>query len=150
MKKEDVYKKVDSMVKRLEKTAGEYGEGCFPMKKEVSFSDWKGQRLYIKLVLTDRFGTRRKYECGYIDLSTGKYSSKCKSRYGALSLFHPNYDLLKFDFRMTPPPDEVVNEWKRKMMKWGTEEEEDNAKKEGRKPRKVIDFVDGKFEYGEE
>lgn len=136
MKKEDVYKKVDSMVTRLEKIAGEYGEGCFPMKKVISFSDWKGRRLYIKVDLTDACDERRRYECGYIDLSTGKYSSKG----AALSLVRPNYELLKFDFSMLPPPDDEVKEMKEKIIRLCIYEEEELAKKEGRKPRKIIDF----------
>ena len=74
MKKEDVYKKVDAMLKRFKKEAGE-SANRFPMKSEVSFKEWKGKRLYIKVDLTDACDEHHRYECGYIDLSTGKYSS---------------------------------------------------------------------------
>lgn len=97
MKKEDVYKKVDAMLKRFKKEAGE-SANRFPMKSEVSFKEWKGKRLYIKVDLTDACDEHHRYECGYIDLSTGKYSSKGAT----LSLVRPNYELLKFDFSMLP------------------------------------------------
>lgn len=135
MKKEDVYKKVDAMLKRFKKEAGE-SANRFPMKSEVSFKEWKGKRLYIKVDLTDACDEHRRYECGYIDLSTEKYSSKGAT----LSLVRPNYELLKLDFSMLPPPDDEVNEMREKLIRLCICEEEELAKKEGRKPRKVIDF----------
>ena len=150
MKKEDVYKKVDSMLKRLEKESGERGDGHFPMKKDISFTDWKGKRLYIKLDLTDRFGTHRKYECGYIDMETGKYSSKVKPSYyyGVLSLTRPNYDKLKNDFMPLMSDDERQDIIKKMLMCY-QEEENMAANKESRKPRKAV-YIDGKFIYKEE
>lgn len=150
MEKKDIYKKVDTLINRLKKEAGKYGEECFPMKAEVSFKEWKGKRWYISLDLTDRCGTHRKYECGYIEISTGKYSSKCKASYsGTLSLVRPDYELLKFDFNFLPPPQDFVRKEKEKIMLLCEEEEQALAKKEGRHPRRVVDFVDGKAVYEE-
>lgn len=150
MKKEDVYKKIDNILKNFEKNVGSSAKDHFPMKEEISFSDWKGKRLYIKLDLTDRFGTHRKYECGYIDLETGRYSSKVKPSYysGILSLTRPNYDKLKNDF-MPPMPDEEKRDIISKMLMWYQEDEDRAANKEGRKPRKAV-YADGKFMYKEE
>jgi hypothetical protein len=116
------------------------------MKQEIHFNDWKGKRLYIKLDIIDKAGTHRRYACGYIDMNTGKYSSKCHPSYyyGLLSLARPDYDRLKNDFM--PPMSERE---KQKLEAWAQEEEDLLAKKEGRKPRKAI-YVDGEFIYKEE
>lgn len=60
------------------------------MEKEITFFDRDG-RSYIKVKITDRFGNRNWYNCGYI--AEGKYSSKCKfgDYYRVMSLFRPNY-----------------------------------------------------------
>jgi hypothetical protein len=146
MKKEDVSKKVDLMLGKLEKQVGKYGEGHFPMEKEITFFDRDG-RSYIKVKITDRFGNRNWYNCGYI--AEGKYSSKCKfgDYYRVMSLFRPNYERLVMDFGLVPLDEEDRIKVEHEAMLYQQVQEIKAAEKEGRKPRKVVNYVNGEFVY---
>ena len=148
MRKEDIDKKVDSMLGRLEKQVGKYGEGHFPMKKEISFFDKDG-RSYIKVKITDRFGNRNWYNCGYIDEKTGKYSSNCKfgGYYQVMSLYKPNYERLVMNFGLVPLDEEDRIKVEHEAMLYQQVQEIKAAEKEGRKPRKVVNYVKGEFVY---
>lgn len=147
MKKEDVYKRVDSILSKLEKKAGKYGKGHFPMKKEILFNEKEG-KMYIKVILTDRFGYKKWYNCGYIDMETGRYSSKCKysSYYNTKSLFRPEYDTLIQYFGLVPLAKEDRLKAEHEAVIYQQCCEIKAAEKEGRQPRRVA-YVNGDFVY---
>lgn len=147
MKKEDVYKRVDSILAKLEKKAGEYGKGHFPMEREILFNEKEG-KMYIEVIITDQFGYKGWYNCGYINTETGRYSTKCKysSYYHTKSLFRPEYDTLIQHFGLVPLDDEDRLKAEHEAVVYQQCREIIAAEKEGRQPRRVT-YVDGEFVY---
>lgn len=93
MKERDITKKLDSLVKKVREAATDAKDLFISMR--YSTNTWNAHglsRLYITVTVSDFCGAnRRHYAAGYIDLATGKYSSKVSPRekYPSISLVRP-------------------------------------------------------------
>lgn len=93
MKERDITKKLDSLVIKVREAATDAKDLFISMG--YSTNTWSAHglsRLYITVTVSDFCGAnRRHYAAGYIDLKTGKYSSKVSPRekYPSISLARP-------------------------------------------------------------
>lgn len=154
MKKEDIQKKLDVLAKKVREAAADTKDLFVNM--EYSANVWNAHglsRLYITVTVSGFGGAnRRHYAAGYIDLVSGKYSSKVSPRekYSSISLSRPTekqIDMIVEGLGRTPkrakPDPELEHEWNVKCKVIEMQQDEDKAaKKEKREAREVIHYLD--------
>lgn len=151
MEERDIQKKLDSLAKKV-REATENTKDLF-VNMEYSTNAWSAHglsRLYITITVSG-FGStnRRRYAAGYIDLTTGKYSSKV-SQYPSISLSRPTereIDMIVEGLGRTPkrakPDPELEREWNVKWKVIEMQQDEDKAaEKEKREAREAIHYLD--------
>lgn len=151
MEERDIQKKLDSLAKKV-REATENTKDLF-VDMEYSTNVWNNHglsRLYITVTVSGFGGmNRRHYAAGYIDITTGKYSSKV-SQYPSISLSRPTekqIDMIveglgRAPKRAKPDPKiehEVDVKWKVIEMQ---QEEDKAAEKEKREAREAIHYLD--------
>lgn len=154
MEERDIQKKLDRLAKKV-REATENTKDLF-VDMEYSTNVWNNHglsRMYITVTVSG-FGTmcRRHYAAGYIDLTTGKYSSKVSPRekYPSISLSRPTekqIDMIveglgRAPKRAKPDPKiehETAINWKIIEMQ---QDEEKAAGREKREAREVVHYLD--------
>lgn len=154
MKEQDITKKLDSLAKRVREEATDAKDLFISMRYSTNTWNTHGlSRLYITVTVSDFCGSnRRHYAAGYIDLATGKYSSKVSPRekYPSISLVRPTdkqIDMIVEGLGRTPKrakmdpkiEHEVDVKWKVIEMQ---QEEDKAAEKEKREAREAIHYLD--------
>lgn len=154
MKEHDIKKKLDSLAKKV-REATENTKDLF-VDMEYSTNVWNNHglsRMYITVTVSG-FGTtnRRHYAAGYIDLTTGKYSSKVSPRekYPSISLSRPTekqIDMIVDGLGRTPkrakPDPKLEHEWNVNWKVIEMQQDEDKAaEKEKREAREAIHYLD--------
>ena len=154
MEERDIQKKLDSLAKKV-REATENTKDLF-VDMEYSANEWNAHglsRMYITVTVSG-FGTtnRRHYAAGYIDLTTGKYSSKVSPRekYPSISLSRPTekqIDMIVEGLGRTPkrakPDPKLEHEWNVHWKVVEMQQDEDKAaEKEKREAREAIHYLD--------
>lgn len=154
MEERDITKKLDSLVKKVREAATDAKDLFISMR--YSTNTWSAHglsRLYITVTVSDFCGAnRRHYAAGYIDLKTGKYSSKVSPRekYPSISLARPTekqIDMIveglgRAPKRAKPDPEiehEIDAKWKVIEMQ---QDEDKAAEEEKRAAREAIHYLD--------
>lgn len=151
MKEQDIKKKLDSLAKKV-REATENTKDLF-VNMEYSTNEWNAHglsRLYITVTISGFGGmNRRHYAAGYIDITTGKYSSKV-SQYPSISLSRPTekqIDMIVEGLGRAPktakPDPKLEREWNVKWKVIEMQQDEDKAaEKEKREAREAIHYLD--------
>lgn len=154
MEERDIEKKLDVLAKKVREAATDTKDLFVNM--EYSANAWNAHglsRLYITVTVSGFGGAnRRHYAAGYIDLTTGKYSSKVSPRekYPSISLSRPTekqIDMIVEGLGRTPKraktDPKLEHEWNVNWKVIEMQQDEDKAaEKEKREAREAIHYLD--------